>query len=274
MTDTAGQRLDIALVSRGLARSRGQAADLVARGLVTVGGRAARKPSQQVRPDDLVEVAGDDARWVSRAAHKLVGAFDAFGPKGWDVAGRRCLDLGACTGGFTQVLLDRGAEHVIALDVGHDQLAAELVDHPRVIDMSGTTVRGLTSTLTGGPVDRVVGDLSFISLRLALPAVADCLTPEGEAVLLVKPQFEVGRARLSKHGVVTDPSAREDALRGVLEEVGRLGMSVLDLAVSPIQGGEGNTEYLLWLTRRPAVGMTWQAQEESITRLTRPKGDR
>lgn len=269
MTD--GERLDVALVGRGLARSRGQASDLVARGLVSVGGRPATKVSQRVGADDDVTVTGDDARWVSRAAHKLVGAFDDFG---WQVEGLRCLDLGACTGGFTQVLLDRGAREVLALDVGHDQLAPEIAADPRVVDLSGTTVRGLAPDDIGGPVDRVVGDLSFISLRLALPAVAACLTADGEAVLLVKPQFEVGRSRLSKHGVVTDPRARAEALRGVLEDAAALGLSVLGLTTSPISGGEGNTEYLVHLTCREDVGLTWQAQAETITRLTTPKGPR
>ncbi|MBM6546576.1 TlyA family RNA methyltransferase [Janibacter sp. YIM B02568] len=272
MTDT--ERLDVALVGHGLARSRGQASDLVARGLVSVGGRTATKVSQRVGVDDDITVTGDDARWVSRAAHKLVGAFADFGPHGWTVDGLRCLDLGACTGGFTQVLLDRGAAEVLALDVGHDQLAPEIAADPRVVDLSGTTVRGLTPDAIGGPVDRVVGDLSFISLRLALPAVTACLTDGGEAVLLVKPQFEVGRSRLSKHGVVTDPRARADALRGVLEDAATLGLQVLGLTRSPISGGEGNTEYLVHLARREDVGLTWQAQEQIITDLTSRKGPR
>lgn len=272
MTD--GQRLDVALVSRGLARSRGQAADLVARGLVSVSGRAATKVSLRVPEGAEITVAGDDARWVSRAAHKLVGAFDAFGPHGWEVEGRRCLDLGACTGGFTQVLLDRGAGQVVALDVGHDQLAPEIAGDPRVVDRSGTTVRGLTPEDIGGPVERTVGDLSFISLRLALPAVAETLTPDGEAVLLVKPQFEVGRARLGKHGVVTDPRARADALRGVLEEAATASLGVLGLSTSPISGGEGNIEYLVHLTRTTGVGLTWQAQERRIAEITSTEGPR
>lgn len=275
MTDQDGpQRLDVALVSRGLARSRGQAADLVARGRVVVGGRPATKVSLRTLPGDPVEVIGDDARWVSRAAHKLLGAFEVFGPEGWTVAGMTCLDLGACTGGFTQVLLDRGADHVLALDVGHGQLAPELAADPRVSDLSGRNVRDMTPADLGGRVPRVVGDLSFISLRLVLPAVAGCLTDDGEAVLLVKPQFEVGRSRLGKHGVVGDPAARADALTGVLEVARGLRLGVLGLADSPIHGGEGNIEYLLRLTRRPGVGLAWQAQSETVTALTTTKGAR
>lgn len=267
-TTPADARLDVALVSRGLARSRGQAADLVARGAVSVAGRPATKVSLRVRGDEQITVEGDDARLVSRAAHKLQGAFATFGPIGWQVGGARCLDLGACTGGFTQVLLEQGASEVLALDVGHDQLDPAIAADPRVADLSGTTVRGLAPDDIGGRVDRVVADLSFISLRLALPAVRDCLGEDGEAMLLVKPQFEVGRARLGKQGVVTDPRARADALRGVLTDAAGLDLSVLGIAQSPIAGGVGNVEYLLWLSARAAVGMPWQAQLEQVAALT------
>ena len=267
-TSPADARLDVALVARGLARSRGQAADLVARGAVSVAGRRATKVSLRVRADEEVLVEGNDARLVSRAAHKLQGAFTTFGPQGWQVASARCLDLGACTGGFTQVLLEQGAAQVVALDVGHDQLDPEIAADPRVVDLSGTTVRGLVPADLDGPVDRVVADLSFISLRLALPAVRDCLDGAGEAMLLVKPQFEVGRARLGKQGVVTDPRARADALRGVLADAAELGLGVLGLAQSPIAGGVGNVEYLLWLSARADVGMPWQAQLEQVATLT------
>ena len=270
------RRLDVALVHGGLARSRGQAKDLVDRRLVTLDGVPATKVSQRVRADQLLQVLGDDARWVSRSAHKLVGAFDAFAGSapagqavaGWRVEGLRCLDLGACTGGFTQVLLDRGAAHVVALDVGHDQLAAELRADPRVTDLSGVTVRGLSPGDIGGPVDRVVADLSFISLRLALPSIRRCLVPGGQAVLLVKPQFEVGRTRLSKHGVVGSAAARHDALVGVLTSAGEEGLAVLGLERSPITGGEGNREYLLWLAAASDVGMSWQAQTETARAVT------
>lgn len=262
------RRLDIALVSSGLARSRGQAKDLIGRGLVTVDGATATKVSQRVGAAAVISVAGDDARWVSRAAHKLVGAFETFGPTGWEVDGRRCLDLGACTGGFTQVLLDRGASEVLALDVGHDQLAAELRRDPRVRDLSGVTARGLTPDDIAGAVDRVVGDLSFISLRLVLPAVRSCLEADGQAVLLVKPQFEVGRALLGKHGVVTDPRARSEAVLAVLSTACELDLGVLGLARSPISGSEGNLEYLLWLSRDAGVGMSWQALTSTVEQLS------
>ncbi|GAA8849621.1 16S/23S rRNA (cytidine-2'-O)-methyltransferase TlyA [Helicobacter pylori] len=254
-------RLDVALVERGLARSRTRARELVEAGEVRVAGATATKTSQQVGPDTLVEVTTGADHWVGRAAGKLLGALDAF-----DVAvpGRRCIDIGACTGGFTQVLLEHGAEHVVALDVGHDQLAPELVADDRVDDLSGTTIRGLAPADIGGSVQLAVGDLSFISLRLVLEEIAGLLTDDGEAVLLVKPQFEVGRARLGRRGVVTDPAARADAITGVLERAAEVGLSVLGITRSPLRGGEGNHEYLVHLTRRTGVGLAWQAQ----TRIT------
>ena len=252
-------RLDLALVERGLARSRTRARELVESGQVRVAGQVATKSSQQVTPDAPVEAAGDADRWVGRAAGKLLGALDAFE---LEVQGRRALDIGACTGGFTQVLLEHGADHVIALDVGHDQLAPELAADPRVTDRSGTTIRGLAPHDIGGPVPLAVGDLSFISLRLVLAEIADLLTDDGDAVLLIKPQFEVGRDRLGRKGVVTDPAARRAAITGVLERAAEVRLAVLGIARSPVRGGEGNHEYLVHLTRRTGVGLTWQAQTD------------
>lgn len=262
-------RLDVALVDRGLARSRTRAGEIIASGGVTVDGRPATKPSLRVGEDQALVVSGNADRWVGRAAGKLVGAFEAFD---LEARGRRCLDIGACTGGFTQVLLEQGADHVIALDVGHDQLAPEISMDPRVEDRSGTTVRGLTAADIGGPVDLVVGDLSFISLRLVLPEIAGVLTDDGEAVLLVKPQFEVGRGRVGRRGVVTSPEARADALTAVLRAAEEAGLSVIDLAASPVRGTEGNREYLAHLTRRRDVGTTWQHHQVTISDLARQEG--
>lgn len=259
-------RLDLALVDRGLARSRTRAAEVIASGGVSVDGTVATKASLRVAPDEHIVVSGNADRWVGRAAGKLVGAFEAFD---LDARGRRCLDVGACTGGFTQVLLEHGAEHVIALDVGHDQLAPEISLDPRVEDRSGRTVRGLTAEDIGGPVDLVVGDLSFISLRLVLAEIAGVLTDDGEAVLLIKPQFEVGRGRVGRRGVVTEPAAREEAIIAVLEVAADVGLSVVDLAASPVRGTEGNREYLAHLTRRPDVGTTWQHHRVTISDLVR-----
>ena len=257
-------RLDVALVDRGLARSRTRAGELIAAGSVTVGDRAATKPSLRITPDDEVAVIGDADHWVGRAAGKLVGAFDTFD---LDARGLRCLDIGACTGGFTQVLLERGAAHVIALDVGHDQLAAQIATDPRVEERSGTTIRGLAPADLGGRVDLAVGDLSFISLRLVLAEIAGLLTDVGEAVLLIKPQFEVGRGRLGRRGVVTSPDARAEAIESVLHTAEQVGLSVIALAASPVRGGEGNHEYLVHLTRRPAAAPTWQALQVTISDL-------
>ncbi|WP_346007232.1 TlyA family RNA methyltransferase [Janibacter terrae] len=259
-------RLDVALVERGLARSRTRARELVVAGDVRVDDATVTKTSLQVGPDARLTVVSDGDHWVGRAAGKLLGALTAFTPQ---VRGQRCLDIGACTGGFTQVLLEHGAEHVIALDVGHDQLAPELLADPRVIDRSGTTIRGLVADDIGGPVDLAVGDLSFISLRLVLAEVAGLLTDTGEAVLLIKPQFEVGRDRLGRKGVVTDPAARETAIIGVLERAREVGLSALGLARSPLRGGEGNHEYLVHLTARPGVGPTWQALQVIAHDLSR-----
>lgn len=262
-------RVDVALVERGLARSRTRAGELIASGAVTVGGRPVTKPSLRVAAEDDLVVTGDADHWVGRAAGKLVGAFEAFD---LEARGRRCLDIGACTGGFTQVLLEHGADHVIALDVGHDQLAPEIAGDPRVEDRSGTTIRGLGPADLGGPVDLVVGDLSFISLRLVLAEIAGLLTDVGEAVLLVKPQFEVGRGRLGRRGVVTSPEARAEAVTAVLTAASENALSVVGLARSPVRGGEGNHEYLAHLTRRTGVGLTWEAQQVTISDLVRQEG--
>lgn len=267
---TAGTtRLDVALVERGLARSRTRAGEIIGSGAVTVAGRTATKPSLRVTPEDDLVVAGDADHWVGRAAGKLIGALEAFD---LEVQGRRCLDIGACTGGFTQVLLEHGAAHVIALDVGHDQLDPQIAADLRVEDRSGTTIRGLGPADLDGPVDLAVGDLSFISLRLVLPEIAGLLTADGEAVLLVKPQFEVGRGRLGRRGVVTSPGARAEAVESVLRAADGAGLSVLDLAASPVRGGEGNHEYLIHLTRRTDIGMTWQAQQVMIRELLQEEG--
>ena len=257
MTETS--RLDQALVERGLARSRSRARQLVEAGEVTVDGVPATKVSARICVGADLRVTSDGDHWVGRAAAKLLGALESFDAV---VAGRRCIDIGACTGGFTQVLLEHGAAHVIALDVGHDQLAPQLAADPRVRDLSGTSIRGLTSEDIGGRVELAVGDLSFISLRLVLAEIADLLTDDGDAVLLIKPQFEVGRDRLGRKGVVTDPAARRAAITGVLERAAEVRLAVLGIARSPVRGGEGNHEYLVHLTRRTGVGLTWQAQTD------------
>jgi 23S rRNA (cytidine1920-2'-O)/16S rRNA (cytidine1409-2'-O)-methyltransferase len=254
-----GSRLDLELVRRGLARSRGHARALVEAGQVDVDGQPAAKASARVDPDAPIDVRAAGPQWVSRAAYKLVGALDAFGPQGLRVAGRRCLDVGASTGGFTQVLLHHGAASVVALDVGTGQLVPELASDPRVQDRPRTTIRGLRAADIGGEVELLVADLSFISLTLVLDTCAGLLAEGADVVVLVKPQFEVGRERLGKGGIVRRPGDRAWAVTEVARAAVAAGLHPRGLVASPIEGGEGNAEYLLWLTPRAAESMGWEA---------------
>jgi 23S rRNA (cytidine1920-2'-O)/16S rRNA (cytidine1409-2'-O)-methyltransferase len=245
------RRLDAELVRRGLARSRQHADELVAAGRVSVGGSPAVKSATQVDPAASIVVATDDADpgYVSRGGHKLAGALDTFEPVGLTVAGRDCLDAGASTGGFTDVLLRRGASRVIAVDVGYGQLAWSLRQDARVVVLDRQNVRELTpDRLTFAP-DLVVGDLSFISLRLVLPALLACAGPDPDLVMMVKPQFEVGRERLGSGGVVRDPALRAEAVASVAEAAGGSGLGVEGVVASPLPGPSGNVEYFLWLRR-------------------------
>ncbi|GAA4888879.1 TlyA family rRNA (cytidine-2'-O)-methyltransferase [Tessaracoccus lubricantis] len=237
-------RLDVALVERGLARSRTHAATLIAEGRVAVNGATTTKASARIGTDD--ELTARAELWVSRAAHKLLGALAGSGV---DIRGR-VLDAGASTGGFTQVCLERGADVVYAVDVGHDQLAPELRADPRVRVREGLNLRDLTlDDLDGLPVDRVVGDVSFISLRLLLPALWSVLRDDGEALLLVKPQFEVGRERLGSGGVVRDERLRAEAVDAVVADAEALGWRQRWRGVSELPGATGNVEYFVHLTR-------------------------
>ena len=196
----------------------------------------------------------DDPGYASRAGHKLAGALDAWEPNGLAVAGRDCLDAGAGTGGFTDVLLRRGARHVVAVDVGHGQLRPEIGTDPRVDAREGVNVRDLRAGDVVPPPGLVVADLSFISLRLVLAALAAVAAGDADLVVLVKPQFEVGRERLGSGGVVRDTSARRDAVLGVLSAADAAGLTLRDLAVSPLPGHEGNVEFFCWLRGAAAAG--------------------
>lgn len=241
-------RLDAALAARGLARSRTHAAALIADGVVSVNGRVVVKPSTPVADDADLVVAGGD-HYVSRAAHKLIAGLDAFGI---DVAGRVALDMGASTGGFSQVLRERGAEPVIAVDVGHGQLAASVALDPVVISIEGFNVRYMTAASLAeasgivAPPSVVTGDLSFISLTHVLPAARAVAAPDADLVLLVKPQFEVGRTAV-KGGLVTDPAARADAVAEVLWSAWDLGLGTKGVVASPIVGTHGNSEFIAHL---------------------------
>jgi 23S rRNA (cytidine1920-2'-O)/16S rRNA (cytidine1409-2'-O)-methyltransferase len=246
----ARRRLDAELVRRKLARSREHASQLIAAGRVTVGGATATKSATQVETSAAVVVAdsADDPDYVSRGGHKLAGALAAFQPRGLAVGGRRALDAGASTGGFTDVLLRAGAAQVVAVDVGYGQLAWSLQSDPRVVVKDRTNVRELTlDHIDGEPVDLVVGDLSFIPLGLVLPALVRCARPDADLVLMVKPQFEVGRDRLGSGGVVRSPQLRAETVRDVAGQAAGLGLGVLGVTASPLPGPSGNVEYFLWL---------------------------
>jgi 23S rRNA (cytidine1920-2'-O)/16S rRNA (cytidine1409-2'-O)-methyltransferase len=244
-------RLDTELVRRGLARSREQAAALVAAGRVEVRGTRAAKPAAMVDPADAVLVRDGDpgAEYVSRGGHKLAGALVAFGRRGLTVAGRRCLDAGASTGGFTDVLLRAGAAEVVTVDVGYGQLAWPLRTDNRVRVHERTNVRALQPDQIGGPVRLTVADLSFISLRLVLPALTACTEPDGDLVPMVKPQFEVGKDRVGPGGVVRDPDLRAEAVWDVARAAATLGLGLAGVVASPLPGPSGNVEFFVWLRR-------------------------
>lgn len=245
------RRLDAALVERGLARSRGVAVEVIRSGGVRVNDVVVDRPSRLVGAEDDLQVSGGGPAWVSRAADKLQTAFDVFGaigPDPWTVVGKSCVDVGASTGGFTQVLLRHGAAEVVALDVGHDQLAEPLRADPRVREVSGRSVRGIEASSIGGPFPALVADLSFISLRLVAADLAGLLADPGNGVLLVKPQFEVGRGGLGKNGVVKDPRARARAVRGVLDACRDVHLFPRCVAPTRVPGHMGNQEYLVWVT--------------------------
>ncbi|WP_184574509.1 TlyA family RNA methyltransferase [Streptomyces zagrosensis] len=281
-------RLDAELVRRKLARSREHASQLIAAGRVTVGGATASKSATQVETSAAVVVSEDDSDpdYVSRGGHKLAGALLAFSQeyrartapepspaqppaqptqslaqplqplathdgdagRGLRVAGRRALDAGASTGGFTDVLLRAGAAEVVAVDVGYGQLAWSLQSDERVVVKDRTNVRELTlEQLDDKPVDLVVGDLSFIPLGLVLPALVRCAAPDADLVLMVKPQFEVGKERLGSGGVVRSAQLRAEAVRAVAARAAELGLGALGVTASPLPGPAGNVEYFLWL---------------------------
>lgn len=239
-------RLDETLVARGLAPSRARARDAILRGCVLVDEAPATRPGRPVGADARIVVDDPALRWVSRAALKLEAGLEAFDV---DVAGRVCLDLGASTGGFTQVLLARGARRVHAVDVGHGQLDPRLAADPRVRSLEGLNVRALVPTHVGEPVEVVVCDVSFVSLRLALPAALPLTTAPASLVALVKPQFELGRAALGKGGIVRDAEAGAHAAATIAEWLDGQGWSPLGIVASPVAGGDGNREYLLGARR-------------------------
>ncbi len=265
-------RLDAELVRRGLARSRDHASELIAARRVKVGGALATKPATGVTTDVALVVIEDPDRpdYVSRGGHKLAGALAAFGPLGLQVSGRRCLDAGASTGGFTDVLLRNGAAEVVAVDVGYGQLAWSLQSDERVVVHDRTNIRELTPELIGGPVDVVVGDLSFISLELVLDPLFSVTREDGDLALMVKPQFEVGKDRVGKGGVVRDLELRASTVSSVVAAAERRGWGARAVTTSPLPGPSGNVEYFVWLRR--GAGSVDDAQIEAEVRRTASLG--
>jgi 23S rRNA (cytidine1920-2'-O)/16S rRNA (cytidine1409-2'-O)-methyltransferase len=242
-------RLDQALVARGLARSRTHAAALIGEGKVTSAGKVLAKASLQVDDDrDLAVEHDEQDTYASRAGHKLAGALDAFPEV--TVEGKCCLDAGASTGGFTDVLLRRGAASVVAVDVGHGQLVPHLRNDPRVTVHEGMNVRYMEPADIGGSAALTVADLSFISLTLVVQPLAQCTEPGGDLVLMVKPQFEIGKDRLGRTGVVTSERERRLAVEKVALAAFDAGLDLCGLAASPLPGQDGNVEYFLWIRRR------------------------
>jgi 23S rRNA (cytidine1920-2'-O)/16S rRNA (cytidine1409-2'-O)-methyltransferase len=242
-SDEQPQRLDLALVARGLVATRAKARDLIARGEVRVDGAIAQKPAMSVREEQAIAVDAQAAAQVSRGAVKLAAALDRFG---LDPTGRIALDVGASTGGFTQVLLERGAARVYAVDVGKGQLHASLKNDPRVVAIEECDARALDGAMVPDAIEAIVADVSFISLRKVLPAVLALTAPGCWLAALVKPQFEVGRDGVGKGGIVRDPAMRERALAEVRDWLAeQQGWNVLGDMPSPIEGGSGNVEFLL-----------------------------
>lgn len=253
MSETERMRLDEALVAAGLAPSRARARDMILRGTVSIDGVPADKPARKVLAHERLSVSDPASSYVSRAALKLLAGLQAFG---FDPRGLDALDLGASTGGFTQVLLQRGAAKVIAVDVGHGQMDATLAADPRVVLQEGLNARNLAAEhLADHAVGAVVADLSFISLKLALPPALALAEPGAWGIFLVKPQFEVGREGLGKGGIVRDPELARAAADGIAAWLAaRQGWDVRGLVPSPVAGGDGNTEFLLGARKHGAAG--------------------
>ena len=235
-------RLDELLVARGLYASRARARDAILRGTVRVAGELARKPAQMVAADMALETLDAAQNYVSRAALKLEHGLGHFGI---DPKRRNCLDIGASTGGFTQVLLERGAAHVTAIDVGHGQLVEGVRNNPRVKTIEGLNARDLARNHLAGTIDLIVCDVSFISLKLALPPALALADHGAELIALIKPQFEAGRDAVGKGGLVIDPHEHDRVCREISEFLGVLDWHVLGISPSPVQGGNGNREFLI-----------------------------
>jgi len=240
------ERLDKLLLQRGLVSTRTRGDELIRNGDVLVNGKTLDKPGKKIPVDAVIELLSQELEWVSRGALKLIAALDQ-----WPVAveGRNWMDIGASTGGFTQVLLSKGAVHVTCIDVGSKQLAAKLLDEPRITNFEKTHVRELTHHHFPEPVDGAVIDVSFISLEKVLPFLVPHLKPGADVIALVKPQFEVGKGQVDKHGIVKNAALYPEVITNVTKAAVNSGLTVKQQMDSPIKGGDGNREFLLWLTK-------------------------
>lgn len=268
-------RLDAELVRRGMARSREHASQLIADNRVTIAGMPATKAATGVTTDAAVVVRTnpDDPEYASRGAHKLVGALAEFAPLGFDVVGKRCLDAGASTGGFTDVLLREGAAEVLAVDVGYGLLIWRLQNHPDVTVHDRTNVRHLSLDDINDPVEVVVADLSFISLTLVLPALARVVAPGADLALMVKPQFEVGKDNLGKGGVVWQPADRAAAVIAVAEAAQSHELGAQAIAASPLPGPAGNREFFVWFKHAARSLTDEQIHAAVLANAELPRGD-
>lgn len=253
-------RVDKVLISLGLARSRNHALELIEKGLVSFNGKRIKKASQKVSEEGLV-LTPPEEDYVGRGAYKLIGALDSFGIS---PEGLICADMGASTGGFTDVLLKRGAKKVYAVDVGHDQLAESLKVNEQVVNMEGVNIRN--GVELSEKVDLVVGDLSFISLKLLLDEIFKTMKEQAVALLLIKPQFEVGKENIDKNGLVKDKEKHIDAIRAVDQKARELGFAIDELIVSPIKGKTGNVEYMALFQREIQLKNTHGLNFESVVR--------
>lgn len=268
-------RLDAELVRRGVARSRGEARELVEAGLVYVDGLKAEKVASQIDPAQAIDLRQDGPKWVSRGAYKLLGALEQLGDRAPRIDGVRALDAGASTGGFTHVLLERGASHVVAVDVGYGQLAWQLQSDPRVQVVDRTNVRTLSPEriravdASGRELELptlVVADLSFISLTMVLESLIECAHPDATFLLMVKPQFEVGKDRLGAGGVVREPELHSEAVEAVCTAAEAHGLHTWAVAASPLPGPAGNVEYFVALARSHPDTLDGEARRAAIAR--------
>jgi len=246
-------RLDIALVNWGLVPSRARAKDLIDRGFVSLDGEVLRKPNKKVGDDDRSRLVVHDFGWVSRSALKLVAALDHFDPDSTLIQGQYCLDVGASTGGFTEVLLDRGADHVVALDVGHDQLHPSLTSDARVTNLQGQNARELQASQLQQAPQIIVSDVSFISLTLAMPPAMAIAPPGAYLFALIKPQFEIGKGQLGKGGIVRDETVRDAVVLELIDWFeSRPGWRVRGHIDSPVEGPDGNREAIVFASKDAA----------------------